>query len=785
MEHPKKVNGEYTIPPEPNPGLESPFLDSELFTAETRGMEAEKESPNGISRQESPFLDAFEPEFQQVVAEPEDDSELEDEEMYEDMDEYVDEEMESENFDESLDELDDDFIVDPDDEITDYEREWEVEDEYFYDEAENMEYDECLEDETFEEYRAHEAEIAEHEDFFAEPGDEVLDEVDEEELAETEAWEEKVRGLRNVAEEESEFIRVGSPYVQETQSVRTGKSLRERIVMTAEKEWERWNRGNLRETDDEALKILADYYRTAVGERKNDNLGDRIWHSNKPWSAAFISWVMKTAGAGKNFHYSRGHHYYIAAAKQNKLRHKVDNPFWAYPITSIAPQPGDLVCNERANSGATYHNIHDLSRFRSSHVDIVTEVRPNKLIVVGGNTSQRFPHKGLGANTVGKKTIQTDDRGFILQRKKNQFFAIIRVREEETRGQPGTAPQTGHDLDLARAVRLNRSYGKKLGWYNHQDSIARFLGFTNYSPDEKTFARAVAEWQQKKGLEVDGVIGPETWSRIKVEIRSISAPNRGRTSTGIDDGPQGPFGSLTIEPEQHNLPQRYRFKYTFTQKDVIWLARFIVGEAGGGDNADKKAVIWAMFNRYALFAHKVKKFDKFCKFIRRYSTPLQPSLKSWKAAQRVWRNHYKNPEKYPVKKTGGFYKPPHDNIPRVQYVKFLKLQNTPWKKLPLEARSLAERALKGEIANPGIGIASEFANTRVYFRQNKKRTPTYEEWLQYTKYYARRKCHKKHKGCTWIGKVSDLKQMKENAFFIDNRVKDFPSEAIRITPPKH
>lgn len=84
--------------------------------------------------------------------------------------------------------------------------------------------------------------------------------------------------------------------------------------------------------------------------------------------------------------------------------------------------------------------------------------------------------------------------------------------------------QKGQDIDLARAVRLNRSYGKKLGWLSRQDSIARFLGFTDYSPDEETFARAVADWQQKQGFEVDGVIGPKTWSRIRRAIGAGHAP---------------------------------------------------------------------------------------------------------------------------------------------------------------------------------------------------------------------------------------------------------------------
>src|SRR5215217_4670541 len=63
--------------------------------------------------------------------------------------------------------------------------------------------------------------------------------------------------------------------------------------------------------------------------------------------------------------------------------------------------------------------------------------------------------------------------------------------------------------------------------------------------------------------------------------------------------PTRPLGTLVL-----NAPGRAPFSYVFTPEDALWIARFIVGEAGGRDDADNHAVIWAMFNRYALFTHK-------------------------------------------------------------------------------------------------------------------------------------------------------------------------------------
>jgi N-acetyl-anhydromuramyl-L-alanine amidase AmpD len=221
--------------------------------------------------------------------------------------------------------------------------------------------------------------------------------------------------------------------------------------------------------------------------------------------------------------------------------------------------------------------------------------------------------------------------------------------------------------------------------------------------------------------------------------------------------PQTPFGQLVVGTR--------RFSYAFTAEDALWLARFIVGEAGGKDNLDNHAVIWAMFNRYALFTHKV--YKQFHKFIRSYSTPLQPILNSAKAAER----HIKDPA---FVKTGGFYKPPNSHIPKGQLQRYLDLQKTPWNKLPSIARSLAERALKGQIPNPGIGIASEFANTFVYFKQAHKRQPNAQEWRRYTEIHARQK------NWTWIGDVPKLNQVRQNAFFVDNRVKKLPSNTVQI-----
>ena len=240
---------------------------------------------------------------------------------------------------------------------------------------------------------------------------------------------------------------------------------------------------------------------------------------------------------------------------------------------------------------------------------------------------------------------------------------------------------------------------------------------------------------------------------------SASAVTPAGTQTTAAGAPSGPFGTLVLQ-----RPSGPGFSYRFTPDDVLWTARFIVGEAGGRNDPGNQAVIWAMFNRYALFTHR--SYPTFHQFIRAYSTPLQPSLKSSGAAKR----HMNRPD---FVRIGGTY--PGTSIPRGQLRRFLELQARPWSQLPQTARALAVQALSGHLLNP-IGNASEFASTRVFFHDATGTYPrSYDEWRQFTEQYARRKKR------VWVGPIQGLDQMP-NAFFIDSRATNLPRGAIRVVP---
>ncbi|WP_416960412.1 DUF2272 domain-containing protein [Streptomyces sp. Agncl-13] len=312
----------------------------------------------------------------------------------------------------------------------------------------------------------------------------------------------------------------GSPYVPvpggvPAVGVPSVGPLRARIARFAEQERTRWGNGARVETESAMTATLQDYYRTGVGSTvAASDLQSGSWQGGHPWSAVFISWVMRQAGAGGAFAYSTAHREYVSAAKRNAETGNTANPFWAYPVEKIAPEVGDLVCADRDGGsgcgGVTYATVDNGTAW-STHCDVVTAVdrAGRKLTAVGGNVS----------DSVKAKTIAIDAQGFVVPQQSGQtcrYFAIVKVRE----GTPSApqqesgpaAPATVLDPDAtARAIRLNTSYATALRWSEHLDAITRLIASPGSTPADVTFAHAVAQWQRGRGLTPDGVVGPDSW----------------------------------------------------------------------------------------------------------------------------------------------------------------------------------------------------------------------------------------------------------------------------------
>ena len=218
-----------------------------------------------------------------------------------------------------------------------------------------------------------------------------------------------------------------------------------RIVSVAQQEWNHWNPPGKRfmETDSEVVPKLQDYWSSGVGKSVSvEQLNDPTYQAKWPWSAAFVSWVMKKAGAADSFHYAASHSAYIVAAKTNRLANRV-NSFQAFRVQEVKPALGDLVCKSRAGSGATYDNI-SVGMF--THCDIVTGIEAERITTVGGNVSQ----------SVSVTYVAIDAEGHITS---PDYFAVIKTPSIAAQNNDATV---GGDRVLVWGKKVNKDFREKV-----------------------------------------------------------------------------------------------------------------------------------------------------------------------------------------------------------------------------------------------------------------------------------------------------------------------------------
>lgn len=163
--------------------------------------------------------------------------------------------------------------------------------------------------------------------------------------------------------------------------------------------------------------------RSGVNERSeplNSRVGD-YWAScghpewngrtyGRPWSGAFVSWVMVHSGASQ-FPRAGRHGQYLATL-YDRERSGRGSSFVLHAPNEYAPKPGDLVCSGTQGASWRYADsrmAHRRIDATASHCDVVTDVRGYYVYAVGGNvkdsvTMSLYPIDGRGhlAHTPGK-----------------------------------------------------------------------------------------------------------------------------------------------------------------------------------------------------------------------------------------------------------------------------------------------------------------------------------------------------------------------------------------------
>lgn len=188
------------------------------------------------------------------------------------------------------------------------------------------------------------------------------------------------------------------------------------LIANAKREWVLWGKPLNKEgkTIETGAHECTAIYKDRVGEYWKKGTGNNLDGCDRsvPWSAAFISFIMKKSGAGSDFTYSSAHNKYIKKTIADR-KAGVKAPFLGYRLDEKPLKEGDLVCYGREGQGG-----YDSTSNYKSHCDIVVKV--NKLKgqaeVIGGNVSQG----------VTKRIVRIDKKGYLTD-PHQYWFAVIKT----------------------------------------------------------------------------------------------------------------------------------------------------------------------------------------------------------------------------------------------------------------------------------------------------------------------------------------------------------------------
>jgi hypothetical protein len=180
---------------------------------------------------------------------------------------------------------------------------------------------------------------------------------------------------------------------------------KERLMTQAVAEWLRFDKSHGQEHVAPFFTFIGEMWR-AIGLALDGR--DR----DQPWSAAFISWIVRRSGTeyGK-FRFAAAHARYIHDSI-TKREANSPAPFWGFRLHEHKVGLGDLVCVWREVE-QTYDGARESDSF-FSHCDVVVEVAAGSVRALGGNNS----------HSVGFNTYATNANGFL--KAENRVFAVMR-----------------------------------------------------------------------------------------------------------------------------------------------------------------------------------------------------------------------------------------------------------------------------------------------------------------------------------------------------------------------
>ncbi|MBB2487447.1 DUF2272 domain-containing protein [Mitsuaria sp. WAJ17] len=210
-----------------------------------------------------------------------------------------------------------------------------------------------------------------------------------------------------------------------------------RITQLALQEWALWGqvrwklrsdelerpRGQASPTEAEpAFTSRVLHYWFAIGQA--EGLQRLIYPDGSllPWSAAFISYLAKTAGlSAQQFPPSAAHWSYIRASLEQPRR----SSFELLDAATAGPRVGDLICAPREAAIQRFDNFAQLQRLTRQererlwpfHCDLVVEVQADRAGAIGGNVHERVVWTEAALDAQGRLLPQAERPWLLLLRR--------------------------------------------------------------------------------------------------------------------------------------------------------------------------------------------------------------------------------------------------------------------------------------------------------------------------------------------------------------------------------
>lgn len=142
----------------------------------------------------------------------------------------------------------------------------------------------------------------------------------------------------------------------------------------------------------------------ASANAASSGLACRGFVIDKPWSAAFISWVMRRAGV-PGFRHSSAHYDYVRAARTDPA----GSPYMFMDPAVASLATGDMLCYVRTNRVYRHQGLASAidggAEGLNMHCDIVVAANPAgdaKVYLVGGNVQQAVTMRVFNLNSGGR-----------------------------------------------------------------------------------------------------------------------------------------------------------------------------------------------------------------------------------------------------------------------------------------------------------------------------------------------------------------------------------------------